>query len=63
MFNVLKYTRQYIEKSPAFKHVLPKPPRVAFCNLKTLPNKLVRSKIRDEEERGNFPSGHSDCEM
>ena len=45
--------------------VLPKPPRVTFRNPKTLRDKLVRSKIRenDEEQRGNFPCGHSNCEV
>ena len=65
MFNVLKSAHRYIEKSLALKAVLPKPPRVAFRNPKTLRDKLVRSKIRenDEEERGNFPCGHSNCEI
>ena len=36
-----------------------------FCNLKTLCDKLVRYKIRenDEEERENFPCGHRNCEI
>ena len=65
MFNVLKSAHCFIEKSPALKAVLPKPPRVAFCNLKILRNKLVRSKIRqnNEGERGNFPCGNSKCEI
>ena len=38
---------------------------MAFCNPKTLRDKLVRSKIRenDEEERGNVPCGHNNCEI
>ena len=38
---------------------------MAFHNLKTLRDKLLRSKIRenDEEEKGNFPCGHSNCEI
>ena len=65
MFNVLKSAHRFIEKSPTLKAVLPKPPRVAFRNPKTLRDKLVRSKIRenDEEERGNFLCGHSNCEI
>ena len=64
MFNVLKSAHRFIEKSLALKAVLPKPPHVAFPNSKTLRHKLVRPKIRqnDEEERGNFPCGHSNCE-
>ena len=65
MFNVLKSANCFIEKLQALKAVLPKPPRVAFRNPKTLRDKLVRSKIRqnDEEERGNFPCEHSNCEI
>ena len=65
MFNVLKSAHCFIEKSPALKAALPKPPRVAFSNKKTLRDKLVRSKIRqnDEEQRGNFPCRHSNCEI
>ena len=57
VFNVLKSAYRFIEKSPVLKAVLPKQLRVAFHNPKTLCDKLVRSKIRenDEEERGNFP--------
>ena len=65
MFNVLKSAHRFIEKSPSLKALLPKQPHVAFHNPKTLHDKLVRSKIRenDEGERGNFPSGHSNCEI
>ena len=56
VFNVLKSAHCFIEKLPALKAVLPKPPRVAFHNPKILRDKLVRSKIRenDEEERKIF---------
>ena len=39
--------------------MLPKPPRIAFRNPKTLRDKLVRSKLKltDDAERGNFPCG------
>ena len=65
MFNVLKSVHRFNEKSPALKAVLPKSPFLAFRNPKKLRDKLVRSKIRenDEEERGNFPCGHSNCEI
>ena len=65
VFNVLKFSHSFIEKSPALKAVLSKPPCVAFRNPKTLRDKLVRSKIRqnDEEERGHFPCGYSNCEI
>ena len=65
MFNVSKSAHCFIEKSPALKAVLPKPPRVALCNPKTLRDKSARSKIRqkDEEERENFSCRHSNCEI
>ena len=65
MFSVSKSAYRFIENSPALKAVLPKPPRVAFRNPKTLRDKLVRCKIRenDEGEKGNFPCGHSNCEI
>ena len=65
MFNVLKSAYHFIEKSPALKAVLPKPPCVAFRNPKTFCSKIVRSKIREneEEEWGNFPRGHNNCEI
>ena len=49
VFNILKSARRFIEMSPALKAVLPKPPRVAFCNPKTR-DKLVRSRIRQNDE-------------
>ena len=65
MFNVLKSNHSFSEKSTALKPVLPRPPRVAFRDRKTLREKLVRSKIRenDEEERENFLCGVSNCEI
>ena len=48
--NVLKPAHRFIEKSPELKVVLPKPPRVAFRNPKTLRNKLVRSKFKQNDE-------------
>ena len=50
MFNILKSAHRFIEMSQALKAVLPKPPRVAFCNPKTLRDKLVRSRIRQNDE-------------
>ena len=50
VFNILKSAHRFIEMSQALKAVLPKPPRVAFCNPKTLRDKLVRSRIRQNDE-------------
>ena len=46
------------------KAVLPKPPRLAFRNQKTLRYKLVHSKLKltDDAERGNFPRRRANCE-
>ena len=47
------------------KAVLPKPPRVAFRNPKTLRDKLVCSKLKltDDAERDNSPCGRGNCEI
>ena len=47
------------------KAVLPKPPRIAFHNPKTLRDKLVHSKLKltDDTERRNFPCGKGNCEI
>ena len=65
VFNILKSAHCFIEKSHALKVVVPRPPRVAFPDPKTLRDKSVRSKIRqnDEEEKENFSCGHSNCEI
>ena len=57
--DVLKRAHRHVQKSPVLKVVLPKPPRIAFHNPKTLRDKLVRSKLKltDDAERGNFPCG------
>ena len=38
---------------------------LAFRNLKTLHDELVRSKLKlaDDNVRGNFPCGRSNCEI
>ena len=47
------------------KAVLPKAPRIAFRNPKTLRHKLVRSKLKStvDAERGNFPCGRGNYEI
>ena len=47
------------------KSHLPKRPCAAFCNLKTLRDKLVRSKLRPyyEEERGFFICDRRSCDI
>ena len=65
IFDVLKRAHRYVQKSPVLKAVLPKPPRIAFHNPKTLRDKLVHSKLKltDDTERRNFPCGKGNCEI
>ena len=65
IFDILKSADRHIEKSPLLKSVLPKPPRVAFCNPKFLRDTLVRSKLKseDEKKRGNFPRCRKYCDI
>ena len=53
VFDVLKRAHRHVQKSPVLQAVLPKPPRIAFRNPKTLRDKLVRSKLKltDDAER------------
>ena len=64
IFDILKSAHRIIENSPTLKTILPKPPRVAFRNPKTLRDKL-RSKLRPdcEEERGVFICGRRNCSI
>ena len=63
--DVLKRAHRHVQKSPVLKVVLPKPPRIAFHNPKTLRDKLVRSKLKltDDVDQGNFPCGRGNCEI
>ena len=65
VFDLLKRAHRHVQKSPVLKAVLPKSPRIAFHNPKTLRDKLVRSKFKltDDAERGNFPCGRGNCEI
>ena len=60
MFNVSKSAHRFIEKSPALQAVLPKLPRVAFLNPKTLRDKKnPRSDKTMKRKEENFFCGHS----
>ena len=65
VFNVLKRAHRHVQKSPVLQAVLPKPPRIAFRNPKTLRDKLVSSKFKLTEDPGrdNFPCARSDCKI
>ena len=65
VFDVLKKAHWHVQKSHVLKVVLPKPPRIAFRNPKTLRDKLVRSKLKltDDAKRGNFPCRRGNCEI
>ena len=64
---ILKKAHRHILKSPILSKVLPKPPRVAFRNPKTLKDKLVRSKLRtltsENEIKGFVGCGRANCEI
>ena len=65
VFDVLKRAHWPVQNSPVLKALLPKPPRIAFRNPKTLLDKLFRSnlKLTDDAERGNFPCGRGNCDV
>ena len=65
VFDVLKRVHQYVQKSPVLKAVLCKPPHIAFCNPKTLCDKLVSSKLKltENAEQGNFPCSRGSSEI
>ena len=65
IFDILKSDHRHIEKSPLLKSALPKPPQIAFCNPKSLRDKLVQSKLKskDEKERRHFPCCGKNCDM
>ena len=64
--NILKRAHRHILKSPILSQVLPKPPRVAYRNPKTLKDKLVRSKLKTSTEnktKGFVGCGRKNCEI
>ena len=65
IFDILKSAHLHIEKLLLLKSVLPQPPRFAFCNPKSLRNKLVWSKLTSEVEKkqGNFPCCRKNCDI
>ena len=65
IFYILLSAHRHIEKSSLLKSVLPKPPRVAFRNPKSLRDKLVRPELKseDEKEQGNFPCCGKHCDI
>ena len=65
VFDVLKRAHRHVQKSPVLKAVLPKPPRTAFPNPKTLRDKLICSKLKltDDSEQGSFSCGRGNCEI
>ena len=64
-FDILKSSHRHIEKLSLLKLVLPKPPRVAFCNPKSLWEKLIWSKLKSDKgkERGNFQWCRRNCNI
>ena len=48
MHEILKKSHRHTKSSIRLSTVLPKPPRMAFRNPKTLKDKLVRSKLKPQ---------------
>ena len=67
VFEIIKTAHRHVLKSDLLSKVLPKPPRVAYQNAKSLKDKLVRSKLyledREHMKRGNFPCGNKLCHI
>ena len=51
IFDILEFAHRHIEKSSFLISILPKPPRVVFRNPKSLRDKIVRSKLKSEDEK------------
>ena len=65
IFDISKSAHRHIEKLSLLKLVLPKPPRVAFHNPKSLREKLIGSKLKSEKEKrwGNFSCSRKNCKI
>ena len=62
---ILRNAQRHVYKSARLAKVLKSPPRVAFRNAKTLKDRLVRSKLRNESEveTGSFKCNGKRCEV
>ena len=56
VYEILRKAQCHVLKSNRLSRVLPSPPRVAFCNTKSLKDCLVRLKLKPESDvtTGNF---------
>ena len=64
MYEILQKTRRHTLKSQCLTAVLPSPPRLTFCNAKTLKDHLVRSKLKTTYEKpGVTICGRKNCEI
>ena len=56
VYEILRKAQCHVLKSNRLSRVLPSPPRVAFCNTKSLKDRLVRSNVKPESDAttGNF---------
>ena len=62
---ILRNAQRHVYKSARLAKVLKSPPRVAFRNAKTLKDRLVRSKLRNESEveTGSFKCNGKRCDV
>ena len=51
VYEILQKTHRHTLKSQCLTAVLPSPPRLTFCNAKTLKDHLVRSKLKTTYEK------------
>ena len=61
LHEILRRAHEHVLKSPRLHSALPSPPRVAFRNLRTIRDKLVRSKLKEfiYKDAGTKVCGHS----
>ena len=65
VYEILQRAHKHALKSPRLLSALPSPPRVAFRNVKTIRDKLVRSKLKEfiYKDTGINVCGHSNCDI
>ena len=65
MYEILQRVHKHVLKSPRLHRALPSPPRIAFRNVKTIRDKLGRSKLKEftYKDTGINICGHSNCNI
>ena len=65
LYEILRKAQKHFLKSPRLHSALLSPPSVAFRNIKTIRDKLVRSKLKEViyKDAGTNICGHSNCDL